>query len=512
MKSHPDILKREKIIFMISFILINFFLCSYFIDIWLTPNSTSRALPVLTLYENKSIMIDQYNNFTGDKSKINNHYYSDKAPLSTFIVYPFYSVFRQIGLPEIKKFTLEKFPIYIWEDAGMVDGRSFLLPQLSSIFILGGLLTGTIPFLLILLISFLCIRKTSGFSPVLLVMLTFFSSFMFIYSGVYTGHILAGLLLFITYLLLKSKTKFFISGISLGLALTTEYTVAIVIPFWLIQILLNEKKFIPLLKFISGLIPGIIIILFYNYSITGSLITTQYSYVANQEYQHVSHLGFGYPSIEALWGLLFTQFRGLIFYIPVLIFMIFYFIKANNKHITTFFKYKKTPYLQQWSKNYLLSSFIFYVLLISSHKIWTGGWSFGPRHLIPITFPLIYEGILLLSKNTFSKYIFVFMGSIGVIITWMAKSTKLYMLPDYPIYPKPFFNIILRDFNLDKFNSNNILTLFADAPPQLANWLWLIIFSLSIIILHFWFRSLYPEKIISSQKLKTQPKKSNNRK
>ena len=176
-----NFLKNNKIAFLICFLLLNFFLCSFFMDIWLAPNSTSRALPVLSLFNEKTIVIDKYKNFTGDISKINEHYYSDKAPLSTFLVYPFYYIYKKLGLPEIQKSTLEKYPIYIWEDAGMKDGRAFLLPELSTVFILGGMITSSIPFLLILLISFLCIKKKSGFSPVLLVMINFYSSFMFLY-------------------------------------------------------------------------------------------------------------------------------------------------------------------------------------------------------------------------------------------------------------------------------------------------------------------------------------------
>ena len=481
-------------------------------DIWLAPNSTSRALPVLSLFNEKTIVIDKYKNFTVDISKINEHYYSDKAPLSTFLVYPFYYIYKKLGLPEIQKSTLEKYPIYIWEDAGMKDGRAFLLPELSTVFILGGMITSSIPFLLILLISFLCIRKKSGFSLVLLVMLTFYSSFMFVYSGVLSGHLLAGLFLFLSYLLLKSKRNYLVAGLSIGLALATEYPIAILIPIWILQIWFNEKNIKKPLLFISGILPGALFVVYYNYLITGAFFTTQYSYVTNQEYQHVSNLGFGMPSLESLWGLLFTQFRGLFFYIPLLAFFLFYLIKSNRQHINNFFKYKKESYINHWLGNYLLSSFIFYLLLISAHKMWTGGWSYGPRHLIPMAFLLVYEGIVFLSKNKFSKYTFLVLSAIGIIASWMAKSTKLYMIPDYPIYPKPFFDIILPNFSAEKFNSNNIFTLFFDASPQIANWLWLFIFILSLWILHQWQNSLYPIKIIQPKKPIVQAKKQKTKK
>src|SRR3989338_1258582 len=116
--------------FFLIFFLVNLFLSAYFIDIWLTPNSVSRALPLLSLHEQNSIIIDKYQQYTGDKAVINNHYYSDKAPLSTFFVYPFYAAFNYFftGTDTTNRFN--KHPIYIWEAANLKDGRSFFYAPL----------------------------------------------------------------------------------------------------------------------------------------------------------------------------------------------------------------------------------------------------------------------------------------------------------------------------------------------------------------------------------------------
>src|ERR1700733_10837168 len=92
--------------FYAAFILINLLLSCYYLDVWITPNTACRAIPVLTLYEDRTIVLDKYKNYAGDASVINDHYYSNKAPLSTFLVYPFYSIYRSLGLPEIKDTTL----------------------------------------------------------------------------------------------------------------------------------------------------------------------------------------------------------------------------------------------------------------------------------------------------------------------------------------------------------------------------------------------------------------------
>ena len=159
-------------LFLGVFLVVNLFLSSYFIDAWLTPNAASRAIPVLTLYEDKSLIIDKYQNFTGDKAFINNHYYTDKAPLSTYLVYPFYALYKSFSSTPDSVDHINKYPIYIWEAVGMKDGRAFLFPKVNVPLVLGSFLSGSVPFALFVGIIFFFIwKQPSEISPVLLVML-----------------------------------------------------------------------------------------------------------------------------------------------------------------------------------------------------------------------------------------------------------------------------------------------------------------------------------------------------
>ncbi len=42
----------------------------YFVDTWNNANTTSRALPVVTFWEEGSFRIDKYHELTGDKAMI----------------------------------------------------------------------------------------------------------------------------------------------------------------------------------------------------------------------------------------------------------------------------------------------------------------------------------------------------------------------------------------------------------------------------------------------------------
>lgn len=87
-------------------------------------------------------------------------------------------------------------------------------------------------------------------SPVVIVMLFSYASFLFSYAGTYTGHILSGVLALAGYIFIKKK-NYVLSGLMVGLAVGVEYTTGILIPLWAILIYLNEKKYQNLFCFLQ---------------------------------------------------------------------------------------------------------------------------------------------------------------------------------------------------------------------------------------------------------------------
>jgi hypothetical protein len=132
------------------FVAVNLLLSAYFLDAVPSPNPTSRALPVLTIYEEGRYAIDTYEKSTMDKSFVNGHYYPDKAPLTTWIVLPFYGVLKWLHVAE------------------PASGRPRWLPAT----LLGDFLCGSVPFvLLVWLILRKVVRDVPAADAVLLCML-----------------------------------------------------------------------------------------------------------------------------------------------------------------------------------------------------------------------------------------------------------------------------------------------------------------------------------------------------
>lgn len=429
--------------FVTLFAILNFFLAAFYLDTWINGSSTSRAIAVVSFAESRSLQVDKYQEKSVDKIFVNGHYYSDKAPLSIFLVIPFFELINLFGIqPE----NMER-----------------------TAYILGDILCGSIPFTLIILISFLFIRKEtdSKISPVLLSMLPFYGSFVFIYSGTYYGHLLSALFLLIAYIFIRFSKRFFIAGILCGLSFATEFPTAIVCAAWAVQICLNEKSIRPAFKFALGIVPSLVFIGAYNYFLTGSAFVSSYKYHAMEQIH--TNYGFTFPKAEALWGLVISPYRGILFYTPFLILFLYEIFKSSTG---TSFKENARAFFS----NYLTLISLASILFIAGYFEWWGGWCYGPRLIFFIAVLLCFQGILFLSTRDFFKPMFWVLILFGFACTFMAKSTIVYSVPTE--INNPITEQVIPNFTNNNFNPNNLLTMLFDVQPKTASYIWLISFIL----------------------------------
>ena len=479
----------NKKIFLTGFLLANLFLSSYYIDIWCTPNAVSRALPVLTLLHDGTLKIDRYQDRTGDKSKVGEHYYSDKAPFPTFAAIPFYWMVEKLGLTRHAFNNWRKYPVHIWESVMKTDGRDTMFPDMIPLLFLGSLLFGSIPFAIMIFMVLKRILGTKGsVSPVVLVMMSFYGSFFFVFAGTYFNHIIAAFLLLLGYILIR-EGKYFWSGIFIGLSFISEYPVAIVIPMWIIVIWMKEKSFKKILYYGLGVLPSVVFILVYNFYITGQPFKMLVAYHAFQQFADLrQNYGFNHPSLASLWGLSFGFYMGLIPHIPVLLLCAYFLFREIIRKFT----------LKSLVFNYLFMFSVPFFLVIACFFTWWGGWSYGPRYLVCLGVILVYEGIIYISNKKIQPLIFLVVTSFGLISTWMAKVTLAYMIPDNSGMSGPapgnsvFQNFIFPAFSKEQFNANNIFTLGLGIPPPLAAYLWIMFFIGIMAGFAFWHSRLYP--------------------
>lgn len=415
------------------FFLVNLLVSSFYLDSWRNPNTTSRVLQVRSLLEDGKLNIDKFHEETIDKSFVNGHYYSDKAPFPSFLVYALYAIPDKIGLtPDSRS-----------------DGGEF-------IFIFSSFLTGSVCFSLIILLVFkrLLLYNFSIAHAAFLSTIPFYGSMFFIYAGTFYAHLFVVLLILLSFMRIKKDRVYFQAGLLSGAAFFSEYLTAVIFFIWFFFIW-NNKSFVKSILYALGILPFILAFFWYNYSLTGNIFETAY---AHQVYYNLEHGGFSVPSLRTLFMLLFSTQKGLIFYVPV--FLVF----------LPLLKQVKWKDLKNIKSDLVLLPVLFFLLALISFSEWSGGWTFGPRYLFPATGLLLF---VLLPRLRFTEqkslWIYIPLG-FGLIYAMMTKITILYSIPsdsDFPLIQIIIPNLLNGHFNdgsmterLSILNSANSALLF----------------------------------------------------
>jgi hypothetical protein len=426
------------------FVLSTLLFCCWYIDVWENSNSCSRVLPIATYFEQGNFVLDKYKDKTIDISVIDGHYYMDKAPLPSFITLPFFGLIKVLGLVQA------------------VDGSYYG----KAIYITGAIICGIIPFLLILFLVSKSLIIKQREDLILMGFVAYLSSFVFVFSGTFFAHVLAASLLLVAYIQYQ-KANYIYSGLFCGLGFLTEYTTLWILFSWILIEVIKHKSLKNTIQLGLGFLPAFIFILCYNYYFTGNAFTMLYLFVAdNFDAATKSTYGLGLPKLSALYGLLFSENRGLLFYAPVLIYGLFLFF-TDKLMLSKIKNYALHP---------ILLPFLLTTLFISSHAAWEGGWSYGPRHLTAVATLLIF-GVI--KSDLFGKYKLVFWITCGygMVCTLLAKLTVVYSVP--PLEENILSYLISK--LKDAFNGGNILTLISKQKAIYAFYFFILFLVLMIL-------------------------------
>lgn len=433
------------------FFLVNLFLTAFYLDPWFNPNSVTRALTVQSLVNEGNFQIDAEHERTIDKSLIDGHWYSEKAPFPAMLVAPFFKTVKLfIGEPDNT-------------DA-----------EIRSILILSSFLCAALPFAILVTLLFIQLKQIIPHDQaVLWSLLPFYGSFVFVFAGSFFSHVFTGSLLLFSYLLLKKEHSLFLAGTLAGGAFLSEYPTAIIVGLWGVLLLYRTRSFKNFILYSAGVLPFIVFLLIYNYRITGSPFTMLYAYVELMPEGY----GLGLPDPVVAFRLLFGQYRGLLFYMPVLALVLFYLIKNKVYQNRGFFTH------------YMVVPFTAYFLVFSSYQDWWGGWSYGPRQLIPIAIPIAFEGMRYLSKQIINRKLFWGVTGFGLLCAFLAKTTILYNLPTD--YQYPMIEVVWSKLMNGTFNDGNLLSILFGAKAYWANSFWIVLFS-GLIFWQYRFQSRKP--------------------
>jgi hypothetical protein len=213
-------------------------------------------------------------------------------------------------------------------------------------------------------------------------------------------------------------------------------------------------------------LPGLIVLLFYNYSITGEPFQLMYKYVdPNYAFMQEAY-GLGLPNLIVVWQLFFGLYKGLFLYCPALILLVFWMLRRLRKLKIT---------LSQVLIHPILVPFVAMVFLISSYEMWWGGWAFGPRHLLAPTILVLYYFLPKIAEFQLSKIVVTLVLFMGVVVSLLAKFTYVYSIPSD--VQNPLVYTFAEFMKPDSGNANNWMSAYFGYSPFAAALVFLFVFA-----------------------------------
>jgi hypothetical protein len=349
---NTNILKNERFMLLIAVFLV-FLAFASLGRFGTNPSSRFMLTKDIVLYHQLNLTKQDVDFYSGlDYSIKDGNYFSDKPPGFSFLTAPLYlagDYLYKIGinLPRTDTFNYGG------------DGNAFFL---MIIFVVIFNAIGSVKFY-----DVIRLLKFNKKIALVTTLIFTFATLYFVYSyNLFLHSFIASLLIFTTYYFLKGKKNDLLaSGLFLGFAILCDYTLILIVPFFILY-LSRSKNFIPrsfyfllLLVFQLGLL-GL-----YNLFAFGSLFRFSYMYSTFVDTQKFDH-----PLFTGLYELLISNWRGLFFYTPILLLSIpgFFLLQRN---------FKKESYL-------FMLSFLLYLFLFATYRYLSGGLSYGPRHLVTV--------------------------------------------------------------------------------------------------------------------------------
>lgn len=343
-------------------------------------NPNTRFDLVRAMVERQTFSINAYHENTGDKSRDQDRYYSDKAPGLSFLTSPIYGLAYGMSLLDTKK----------------PQPRSLLAP--NSLYLTTILSVAVLSAILAAVLLAVCLHLgASAKSALFIVLIYALGTPALPYSTLFFAHQVAGALLFIAFALLMFSKKepvpfrLVAVGLCLGWAIISEYpaglgVLAILGYLWWRFVKGRSSKvgFTTLVWLSLGFALPIGLDAFYNTICFNAPWNIGYGILVPSRFSEGMSKGFfgiSQFSWDSWLGISFGTKRGLFFVAPILLPALMGLIQAVKK--------------SSWRAEAFTASAIVvaFFILNASYVFWDGGAAYGPRHMVPML-PFLTLGLL----------------------------------------------------------------------------------------------------------------------
>jgi hypothetical protein len=337
-------------------------------------NVSSRLMLTYALVDRGTLCLDGLDQQTGDIARFQGHYYCDKLPGFSFAAAVPYTLAR-LALrlpphpvappPPPKTEATAHWPADYWTTLG----TSGLFTALTAVWLMR-------------------LGRGLGCSPAAATVLGVaygLATPAYVYATLAYGHQLSAFALFGSFCLIQNRgaeleiLRLLAAGFLAAYAALVELQVgpvSAILGLWLLfQCLSGGRKSDAIVYFALGAVVPTLLLLAYNYLAFGSPWEMGYFHHATAQFAQVHNrqnpLGLRIPDASKIFPLLWGEHRGLLFYAPIL-FLAFpgWFVLGLRK---------------QFALAVVSLAIVGAVFLVNlSYPEWTGGWSTGPRLLVPL--------------------------------------------------------------------------------------------------------------------------------
>jgi hypothetical protein len=313
------------------------------------------------IVERGTIRVDAYRENTGDLSLYRGHFYSNKAPgLSLLAVVPYFAIDRAVGLAGLER-----------------DAFVRTLAAYGTTVAVSGLFGALIPALL-----FLHVRDggASRRAAAASALIAAFATPLFAYSTMLFAHVPSAALSLAGFHLLfrrEAPARPAAAGLLLGAATVVNYLCGpLAVIFAAVFLFRRARWWRDALAIATGALGPALLLGWYHQRAFGSpfatpIDTTNPAFISESAWLGIVRL----PRLDALWGITVSPYRGLFFMAPILLFAFW-----GGAMLAREGRRREAA---------AIGGGAFFLLLFNaSFNGWHGGYTIGPRYLLPLV-PLL---------------------------------------------------------------------------------------------------------------------------
>lgn len=408
----------------------------YFLPRWADWNVNSRFDVALAVVDDGMLAIDRYVQNTGDYAQFNGHYYSDKAPGTSFLGLAPYWLFKTLGGRALIAAVAPRVTNGALAQTLDPNGRGLIQENLyrfaALTFVTFWVVALPSALLGIVLYRLLCVWAVRPRDALVLTLGYGLGTPAFAYANNLYGHQLAAVFLFTAFYLAfraahgaRPRAYPLLTGALLGLALITEYPSALIVAGIGLYALWKWRNLKQIALLCAAAVPPLVLMAAYNYAIFNTPLPVGYLYSTLYTQVHsIGLVSLTYPKLDELLQLTFGLQRGLFVIAPFLLLAVPGFVWFARLRSA-----RAELLVCLWAS-------VSFLLFNSSSAMWQGGFAVGPRYIVPMlpfmTVPVIF--VFDHASSSIARLGIYALLALSWLLTW-ATALGGQMFPQYQSFP-----------------------------------------------------------------------------